>query len=480
MERKNYDHYIPQFLLRNFSNYSDLLATGLPEKRAKQRCKVSFLNLEDGKISDRKVANVFGEQNMYVDKRIEDKLGKLEEKASKILREIRQAFERGEREFSLTREDKNELRRFLFIMLYRNQTLKRRYPNSSDEYNGEDKELLLDHMLERKVESPEAIWIQNIETFLETPISSEGAWKEKSIPQASPGEAMRLLAHMNSTFLSFCCPEDPSSGKDEFFITENAYSIYEGPNDPSCWTDCHVFAPVTPKLMIVMRQNFLQKSNHPEEEMKRAEICKWIGSRNNIDNKEGDPKRLSILMDLPLERPRVVYCGNQTSAGSIDAYSSQDTFIFKFAHLGTKQLQLVNTIFLEEAVTTKGIVFKDRQKFRTTLEHYFTANPGWFKTCYSDKQHSKNDTPIPSSMLGSIVWKLEGMEGYLKLLETAAITLGSSVQAKYFDLKLLNHIPQPSPDFIRRYEILGTWATGYVCRLLMQGRRPCICHCRRS
>lgn len=452
MERKNYDHYIPQFLLRNFSNYNDLLATGLSEKKAKQRCKVSFLNLEDGIISDRKVANVFGEQNMYVDKRIEDKLGKLEEKASKILKEIRQAFDRGEREFSLTRVDKDELRRFLFIMLYRNRTLKRRFPDSSDEYNCEDKELVLEYMLERKVANPKTVWIQNIETFLETPIPSDGAWEEKNIPQASPGEAMWFFAHLNSRFLSFCCPKDLSLGKDEFFVTENAYGIYEGPNNPSGWTDCHVFAPVTPKLMIVMRQNFLQKTGHPVGDMARAEMCKLIGSGNNIDNKEG----LSILMDLPLEPPRVVYCGNQTSPGFIDTYSSQDTFIFKFTHLGTKQLQLVNTIFLEEAVTTKGIVFKDRQNFRTTLEHYFAANPAWFKRCHSDRQHSKNDTPIPSSMLGSIAWKLEGMEGYLKLLEKAAMALGSSAQAKYFDLNPLKHMLQLSPDFIRRCTILGT------------------------
>jgi hypothetical protein len=123
-------HFIPQFILRKYSDYKEPRREDFAlskeyqkaKEKAKKKAKVNVLSLENGlddmKLDVRKTGVVCGLKYMYSTE-IEDKLGLLENKASEIIRRIELDFAGGSRTIRLSRSDKDTLRRFLFIMLYR-------------------------------------------------------------------------------------------------------------------------------------------------------------------------------------------------------------------------------------------------------------------------------------------------------------------------------------------------------------------------
>jgi hypothetical protein len=145
-----YQLYIPQFLLRNFSHpYKAPMA-----KRSKKRGKYHY---EKGKHRGDKVLNVldlasdeprllespvsrwFGQEDMYEDfadaikskKEVEQELSKLECWTAEILHKVKKAHENSEPGIWLTRVERNRLRKFLFIMKYRG-------PGFYEKYMSED------------------------------------------------------------------------------------------------------------------------------------------------------------------------------------------------------------------------------------------------------------------------------------------------------------------------------------------------------
>lgn len=473
-----YQHFIPQFILRRFSNFGSLIAEGLQGKKARKYCKLSFLNLEDGKIESRNTSRTFGMNNMYLDPSIfpassvaecavEKELCALEERAAKILQKIETACIRGDGQFSVTRHEKDELRRFLFIMLYRNRTFERRFEKSKKDYDADDRYNMLIYMRERGIEDPKTVWLNNLLVFLRVPLGPKKEWIREVTEKAYPLDAEWFIMHLESTFLSFCCPAGLPHSNDEFMLTQNAYSIFEGPNDETQWTDWHVFAPVSPNLMIIMRKNVLQKWDDPDMERMRLEQLEVMKSVIGLGRVK--PQRLSKLMVLPLERPQVRYSGSPSDGGPVSLFSKDDEFTFKFIRLGTEHLQLLNTIFFEEAITRAGIVFNDRQKFMRMLEHYLAADPMEFKQTYSNDQLLKCHSPLPSSWPRMSAWRKANVTAYLKLLEAAAAELGSDVKARYFDWNFFNLMDGISPEFIRRYEILGEWGPSAIVYLTRSG-----------
>lgn len=459
-----YQHFIPQFIIRKFSNIETLVAEGLKGKKARQYCKVQFLNLEDGKIESRNVSRTFGVNNMYLDRSIfpastvaectvEKEFCALEDRVAKILQKIEAANHRGDAGFSLPRHEKDELRRFLFILLYRNRTLERRFVKSRSDYDADDRYNMLTYMQERGIEDPKTVWLNNLLDFLRVELDPAGSWVKEITEKVYLPDAMWFFMHLQSTFLSFCCPSDIPGSNDEFMLTQNAYSIFEGPNGETEWMDWHVFAPISPNLMIVMRKNLPQNWNAIREEFLRLEQLGKRKSAAGLDRSK--PLSPSILTDLPLQPPQVKY-SQLPDKGENLKFCKDDEFSFSFVRLATEHLQLLNVIFFEEAITTSGIVFSDHQKFKHSLENYLASDPMQFKRTYSNNQLLKDHIPLPPS-LRTNAWKSANVEGYLKLLEATAADLGSDVKARYFDLNLFEYMDGVSAEFIRRYSILGMW-----------------------
>jgi hypothetical protein len=133
-----YQHFIPHFLLRNFSHpYEPTEKTKL--KKADRYCKRRYkrrgdkalnvvdLTPDDPQLLDPEVSRWYGQKEMYEDiadaiesrKDVEQELFKLESRTAEILQKVKRAQEHGEAGIWLTRVERNSLRKFLYIMKYR-------------------------------------------------------------------------------------------------------------------------------------------------------------------------------------------------------------------------------------------------------------------------------------------------------------------------------------------------------------------------
>ena len=429
-----YQHFIPQFILRKFSNFQQLRAEGETAKKARKYCKVSFLNLENGVFETRLACRTFGVQNMYEDNQIsaakfevEEKLRILEQRAAKILDNIEHAYQRGDTFITLGRHDKDELRRFLFIMLYRNRTLEYRHEKSKKDYDADDRVLMMKYMEVKGFEHPKTVWLANIRAFLDIQLGYDTKrWMEEICQKAYPLDAQWFVGHLTTTFLSLCVP---ANSLDKFVLTQNAYSIFEGPSEEAQWTDWHVFAPVSPNLTIIMRKNMLQEYDVPVLENDRQNLLKSMLSTYFDDPIDAQ----SSLSDLPLERPQLCY--DEPPSGNQQQFSNRDTFTFKFIRLCPDHLQRINSIFLEEALETTGVVFHSQESLRRALEAYFILDPIRFKQVSSNSELSKCGSAGLAFGREKNDWIRANRENYLKLLEEVAFPSWKLCQSKIFRSK---------------------------------------------
>jgi Protein of unknown function (DUF4238) len=371
-----YHHFVPQFIFRRYSNYvKHPPLTGLEKKqldakisKAKGKATAFILDLKTtpGKIEQRKTNRIFGEQDMYRDfeGKVDDKVdmfeiekcfSSLEQRAAKIIDKIEHDHAQGHHSTQISRTDKDTLRRFLFIMLYRNRTIHGRFDTSIDDYKADDYKEMRNYMRVKGFSSPKAVWLANIRAFLNVRLGPDfERWSKELMDNAYPPDATWFRKHLLQTFLSFCTTKDDH---DEFVLTENAYGIFEGPNGHQGWLDWHVFAPINPRFLIVMRQNILRPSTGlPDEYRKKhadigEEFIKQLCKR--YDNPAG---ARSCLEDLPVEGPRTSYPLPRQAAPAGRSreplFRDADNFTFQFFALKTDHVQLINSIFLEEAVRT--------------------------------------------------------------------------------------------------------------------------------
>lgn len=136
--QEQYQHYIPQFILRNFSHHYKPPKGDKTEKRRssdqgkRMRRGENVLNIvdltsEEHQLRETPVSRWFGQVDMYNDaadainskKSVEAELSKLESRTAKILQKVKKAHENGDKGIALNRLERDRLRKFLFIMKYR-------------------------------------------------------------------------------------------------------------------------------------------------------------------------------------------------------------------------------------------------------------------------------------------------------------------------------------------------------------------------
>jgi hypothetical protein len=107
--------------------------------------------------------------------------------------------------------------------------------------------------------------------MLDLKMDPDGRWMQDLPKRIYPDDAMWFIANTQMMYFAFCTP---SIEDDEFLLTENAYSIHEGPNSyeinphageqiPKAYTEYHVFSVISPKLIMVLRSFLLPV---PEED----------------------------------------------------------------------------------------------------------------------------------------------------------------------------------------------------------------------
>lgn len=445
--KSQYHHFVPRFILRNFGHpYKP--PDKLPNKSAKHRKQKRKNGHRPGEpmlhaidlagatpyFVETPVSRTFGLTDMYRDfthatnqHYLEEQLSRLESRAGTVINTIRKAFETGQAEVWIPRPDRDILRKFLFIMKYRGSRAHRRfYHDSADSYSENDREKLLKYMHEKGFERPVDVWFDNIKAMLELKMDPNLEWIQKLTNRIYPGDAEWFIAHIQLMYLALCTP----SGQEEFLLTENAYSIHEGPvsmfENPdtseitqTAYTEYHIFAVISPKLMMVLRSCVLPVLEEDSDE----EVKLWRKTMYQLNvNQHIEPQNAnSMLEDLPVTKARNSYTKLVDGRirlldGEDGSHRSYHKFCFRFFPISAEHVNKINGIMLAESYNTSKIVFKSKLWVRKTLEYYLSM------PCEQDRVYSnKVFEDVPD----------EPRLACLKKLEQAARQLGSNTTAVY-------------------------------------------------
>ncbi|KNG48401.1 hypothetical protein DDE82_002151 [Stemphylium lycopersici] len=341
-----YQHYIPRFLLRRFSTPPPA-AVSHERKRSRNRRSDDILNTvrldkDVPEIGTVLVGRVFGQLDMYRDdslfgqeeqNRLEKKLSKIEQAASRIINTVVTAHTTGHDRVSLSRYDKDVLRKFMFVMKYRSTIFFQRFNHQkADDYCADDKAQFLEYMEKHKKKRPLDVWFDNLIKIIDKDMDPDGRWLTELLDEIYPGDAQWLSFNVRSMYLCLVTPSDPS---DEFLLTGNAFGIHEGPVDYS--TNCSTGA-------------MMQAHNDPAH-------------------------AVSLLRDLPVMKARNSYTVVKNKriflADNADGEPrKENNFTFTFFRLESRHVQTMNLVMLDQAHNSSHIVFKSEAGLRRALEFY--------------------------------------------------------------------------------------------------------------
>ena len=467
-QRPPYHHFIPRFLLSNFAVFKNPgrivpKTSARTKKPAPKPQKLAILDLKSGQFEQGDVADTFGIFDLYRDLdeasrdqyELEKRVSTLENDASKILRTVVQMYDAGKKEVQCLRKDRDLLRRFLFIMMYRNSGFARRFGKSREDYDSDDRQSMLAYMDDKGFQTPKDVWFADIRAFLEVDLTKDPGDLFEDIKQrAYPMDAEWFFAHMQTFFLAFCTPKNAG---DEFLLTQNSYSVFEGPSSPGVWTDYHRFAPVSPKIMIVLRSCLLPSTGVGEGEDAKQVLLEKMKSMHIDPSRAG-----SFLEDLPITRARTNY--SRVVNGRVELLPTKMSrekhiFYFPFFPLDHDHVQRINMICLEQASDTMKIVYKSSESLRTALDFYLPDKTPGFKAVYRTAPHNPKYLPLDPQQDGqtSNTRTEDKLLPYLQLLQKVAKQLGSTVKLEYGILDPLEILLVPALKVKQdaRYEKLG-------------------------
>jgi len=285
-----YQHYIPQFLLRNFAHpYRPQKNKGTKTRRFEKHKHKNdkVLNVVDQasdepQLLELPVSRSFAQDDMYKDfadtirgkKDVEQEPSRLESWTTEILHKVKKAYENNEVSIWLTRVERNRLRKFLFITKYRGPRFYEKYFfGDPQDYKSEDMHLLMDYMAKNRITRPRHLWLQNLRAIMALDMDNGRGWATKTSESIFPAVAAMFIFHVQHSYMAFCTP---SNQREEFILTGQCYSVFEGPTSEIYCTEAgeyhgnmrlcyHEFGPISPRLMIIHRSRTLPE---PLEDMK--------------------------------------------------------------------------------------------------------------------------------------------------------------------------------------------------------------------
>lgn len=461
-----YQHYIPQFLLKNFAYPFECPRSedgGKKRKGKKCKCKhekgkypndlvLNCVNLTATPFHHevRPVKRVFGLSNMYDDKakpttaeqrRIETRFGKMESQASTIFRRMIKAQESGEPAIMLTRIERDTVRKFLFLLKYRGQGFHNRFDHGSvDEYSANDRTLMVEYMERKGFKTPLDVWFHNLEAIMDIHMDPERHWIFELPEKMFPPDAHWFVSHAQSYYMALCTPHDE---KEEFILTDTCFNVFEGPNTfvrdqtsgeiiSASHAGYHQFAPIGPRLMIILRCSVLPNPLEDADPKARRdrENQRWFSFGQVYG-----PHAESFFEDLPVHKAkssctRIINGGCRPAEGFDGKYRPNDTFTFNLFRIEHRHIMIMNNMLLDNAYTCTALGFKSHDAFFNTLESYI-AGP-----CDSAKVIGGTDADLRL--------------GFLRKLEALARNMGSTKPLTY---SLMESLPTvDKEEFMKRQD----------------------------
>ena len=248
--RDQYHHYIPRFILRNFALDEHLV-------HAKERHDIYQYTLADKVLRIADIDRSYGVVNMYSDIQnladlnfVEIKMSKLEADAADIIRKSFMDF--GKREVTITSPELTVLRKFLWIMSFRNRARRQQYKD--ERFDASGKKIQQAFMKAKGRSSLNDVWLENVKGLLLDDGSPLNYFKpiDEILTDysrlAGPMELIDYKGHIQTTFL--CIWEAPEPY--EFILTDNGFNIFEGDAGRAfAGSAYHYFYPISPRRILV-------------------------------------------------------------------------------------------------------------------------------------------------------------------------------------------------------------------------------------
>ncbi|KAG9300651.1 hypothetical protein G9A89_023449 [Geosiphon pyriformis] len=358
-------HNIPKFLLRNFAinNYERIFVSSVKlskqkkhkrnfENRNKEEALLQVYNRAIGQLDVSLAAKTYGYQDMYKNlnhenaMHLEEKLAKLEEKCSTVVRDIIKASQ-VKSQVVLLRRDLENLRKFLFIMSYRNRSRWSQYAN--EDFDLFTWSMVIDFMRQNNLKKAQEVWLQNIQEILETPHE-----EIKDNLRIFLIDRAEYDTRMVQCFLVIW----QAGENDEFILTNNGFGIFEGTNNslgifgPSQFA-YHWFYVISPKLVLVLCHPLFRIDNGLDIIEKELELRRSIFE--HVSHKPATPKYAAIAKHVPIHK---------------FARREDDTFTFPFVKVDSATVHLVNSVVLNEAEPDLVLAFLSRSWLYKTVVKY--------------------------------------------------------------------------------------------------------------
>ncbi|KAG6059448.1 hypothetical protein E4U17_006276 [Claviceps sp. LM77 group G4] len=316
-------------------------------------------------ITEKPVGSVFGRLSMdrkasisnKEQTRIEHKFNRLESDAGAIFRRMLTALTANRRGLWLTREERNQIRKFLFVMKYRGPTSFGRYCHETMEtYNAEDKEQLVMYMREKSFSRPIDVWMDNLEKLIDVKMDAEMEWLVKLPTRMYPPDAYWAITHIHIAEGPHEALMDATSGK----------------RAVQKWTSLHEFGPISPRLLIVLRSALFPC---PQEDGADANAKETRELLQSYQEAMLGPLSETLLADLPVSKAsnnysKVVDGVLRAIPGAAGAPSRGHSFFFNFFPLENAHVDRINGVFLDNASSCNSLVFHTEAAFRRSLEWY--------------------------------------------------------------------------------------------------------------
>ncbi|KAG2108944.1 uncharacterized protein F5147DRAFT_576304 [Suillus discolor] len=379
-----YQHFIPRFILRRFQvgpvkskteRQQEFRRTGVDPEY------VHYYDIATGSLDFRPIGKVYGVLNVYQDvrdthniNRVEEKLADLERHAASIIMDLHQALPQST--FTLKRRLLELLRKFLFIMHYRNVSYSGTYFQADHPENAGGRQWIESFMKAKGIDSAVGVWLHFLEYYLDSSHSDimrdaaklvekygeEGLqnmmFQSHIPPHLEHFPAYTYHTHANNYFFSIW---EAAEGE-EFILTQEAFGLWEGLADGQ--PDLHRIFIVSPRIALVLRHIALR----PEMKayIKRVSLASSLLNVN--------PAPPTPIYASGKNGPHIEHVNFQSATSLARYRSSQtganDSFVFKIAKLSRRQTLELNSVLLVNMKPTGSLTFLSRGSMLRTARAF--------------------------------------------------------------------------------------------------------------
>ncbi|KAG1789080.1 uncharacterized protein HD556DRAFT_1400521 [Suillus plorans] len=383
-----YQHFIPRFILRRFQvgpvkskteRQQEFRRTGVDPEY------VHYYDIATGSLDIRSIGKVYGVPNIYQDVRnthdinkVEEKLAELERHAASIITDLHKALPQGT--FTLKRRSLELLRKFLFIMHYRNVSCSDIYFQADHPNNASSRQWIESFMKAKGIDSAVGVWLHFLEYYLDSSHSDIMRDAAKVVEKYGEEGLQDMIAeshippdlehfpaytyHVHASYYFFSIWE--AAEGEEFILTQNGFGLWEGLADG--YPDLHRIFIVSPRIALILCKNVLRP------EMKAIAYITRVSLRSSLLDVNPAPPT-PIYASGPISR------ADRNSAISLARYRSSqtganDSFVFKIAKLSRRQTLALNSVLLVNVKQTGSLTFLSRGSMLRTARAFrsFPAN----------------------------------------------------------------------------------------------------------